>query len=275
MPPLNHSCRLGFHHLALLVCFATVTTTGSVMAQEPETDTAQMRSTYLEAAQQLEIQGGLEATETFELLPRPVLNWTNPQRRTPAGAIFLWTLRGRPQVAMCTYPNSEMQVLRELQSLSSWPLSASIEGQIVWAPREPGIEWRLIEDAPAPGASAAVRRRQMRQLARSFSATLVHPNKNPAPLRMLSTPIYQYPEQPAASEVLDGAMFAFVLGTDPEVLLSIEAIQSNQQEPQWRYGAVRMSMVPTQFRHATKLVWETGWANERPTGPYYTLPVGP
>jgi hypothetical protein len=46
-------------------------------------------------------------------------------------------------------------------------------------------------------------------------------------------PIYRYPE---ASGVLDGGVFAFVLGTDPELLAVIEARDSADAAAGWFVG---------------------------------------
>lgn len=69
-----------------------------------------------------EITGGSTGTEKLELVEQPILNWSNPERRTPAGALFLWTLDGRPQVAMGIYPVADMTLDHEFQSLSPYPL---------------------------------------------------------------------------------------------------------------------------------------------------------
>ncbi len=42
----------------------------------------------------------------------------------------------------------------------------------------------------------------------------------PTRLRLLSTPLYRYKEE---GKIADGVLFAFVMGTDPECNLLIEA----------------------------------------------------
>jgi hypothetical protein len=39
----------------------------------------------------------------LRLHPEPVLRWTNPVRGTTDGAVFIWTLNGRPEVAVGIY----------------------------------------------------------------------------------------------------------------------------------------------------------------------------
>lgn len=252
---------------------AVLVTAGHAVAQNPPPSDPQQQ--FREAAEKYRIEGGSEQAEAFELLPQPILNWSNPQRRTATGALFLWTLHGRPQVAMCTYPLPNQRFACEFQSLSTAPLSASVDGRTVWAPAEAGTPRQLFEQAPAPAPSPLLRRRQMLRLARAFSAQLVPPKKNAVPLRMLPTPIYRYSEPDSsraasAVETIDGSLFAFVLGTDPEVLLAIEAVKVGEGEARWQYGLARMSMVPTEVRLDDKLIWETDWAIEHPSGPYWT-----
>ncbi|MAG94065.1 MAG: hypothetical protein CMJ48_09980 [Planctomycetaceae bacterium] len=54
-------------------------------------------------------------------------------------------------------------------------------------------------------------------------------------LRRLSQPIYRYESDNA--NLLDGAMFAFVQGTDPEVFLLLEA-RSKGNNHQWEFALV-------------------------------------
>jgi hypothetical protein len=76
----------------------------------------------------------------------------------------------------------------------------------------------------------------MKRAAERFTARLQDERTGddvPKVLRPLATPLYRYPTRGA---VLDGALFAFVVGTDPELLLLIEA-----QDDRWRYAVARMN----------------------------------
>ena len=70
-------------------------------------------------------------------------------------------------------------------------------------------------------------------------------------MRMLTQPIYRYSS--AAAEVVDGAMFVFVEGTDPEAFLLFEA--AGAAEPVWRYAFARMNLVEFWGRHKNEVVW--------------------
>ena len=235
-----------------------------------------IRDRFAELAERISIAPTGRSQAAFTRHPQPALSWSNPERRTPAGAMFLWTAAGRPQVALCLYPDGEQVIDLEFQSLSEQALTADSDNQLLWQPNEPGVRWQPIDKASRPARSAFLRMRQMRVLARQFSAKLVPPNKNPIELRLLDTPVYRYQlDEPNARKssrpddvLIDGAVFTFVQGTDPEVLLLMEAYQDGDQQA-WRYALARMTVVPTQVRHGGTAIWETDWPIQRPHTPYY------
>jgi hypothetical protein len=84
--------------------------------------------------------------------------------------------------------------------------------------------------------------RQMKDLAQRFRSKMVDPeNGSHEPLRLLPSALYRYDiaaGQEQQPDVLDGAMFAFVMGTDPESLLMIEARRTAEGD-QWQYSAAK------------------------------------
>ena len=96
--------------------------------------------------------------------------------------------------------------------------------------------------------------------------------KDKTELRLLPKPLYRYcTNQP---NLPDCALFAFVLTTDPEVLLAIEA-RPVDGKVVWHYGFARMSMVNLRARHKDRDVWRVDWAFafQDPNEPYVTLRV--
>ena len=203
----------------------------------------------------------------------PALKWTNPQRRTDDGAVFVWTDRGRPEVAASFYRyKSEGRTLvdHEFVSLSASPLGARRDGEKVWDVAAGHVRPRPISDAPRPSATAAERLRQMRALAREFKATFNNP-PDLSEIRLLTQPIYRFETEGKRTDVLDGALFAFVHTTDPEVLLVIEARPESEGGPMaWHYSLARMSMVNLRVHHKDREVWSAEWDNNLtdPSKPY-------
>src|SRR4030095_9934951 len=95
---------------------------------------------------------------------------------------------------------------------------------VIWSPKTAGVEFRDVPEAPVPAANRASRLRQMKVIADDFTARLPARNvddANQVVLRLLPTPLYRYDPQKSEKAVpflKDGALFAFVMGTDPEVI---------------------------------------------------------
>ena len=209
----------------------------------------------------------------LKLMPRPILNWSNPERKTPAGAVFLWTDDGRPAIAMCIYPNVG-NFDHEFQSLAETGLEVGDGNAVVWKPDAAGLQFRPLpmDEGAAVGATRLLRLRQMRNIARGFSGLVGNQNRQKA-LRLLPSPLFRYPESSQRTAV-DGALFSLVQGTDPEVLLLIEAVPGTDEALRWRYALARMTMVPLKVSHKNVTLLELGWASiHDPAGPYYTRSV--
>lgn len=183
------------------------------------------------------------AGEKLTLVKEPVLRWGNPARTGEDGAAFVWTLGGRPELigTIFTYRYKEkINRKHEFHSLATEPLSAEFRGKEVWAPAKAGLTFAPIEGAPAPAESARLRLTQMKALARDFSASLKDSEGESYQLRLLTQPLYRY--EPKDRGVLDGAIFSFAVGNDPEVLLIVEARQA-KDAARWEYALARFHYV--------------------------------
>jgi hypothetical protein len=226
------------------------------------------------AAGRYRIVVGSDTPHELVVEAEPVLSWTNPLRRTFAGATFVWVADGRPEVVGSFFRYTEDDRIvedDEFQSLATTSVTAKRSDQQVWAPRAAGMVLAPIPGAPKPAATPSERLRQMHAMASEFHAFL-DTDKDKTELRLLPKPLYRYrTNQP---NLPDGALFAFVLTTDPEVLLAIEA-RPVDGEVVWHYGFARMSMVNLRARHKDRDVWRVDWAVafQDPNEPYVTLRV--
>jgi hypothetical protein len=199
----------------------------------------------------------LRAGEVPLVLERePVLQFANPVVGSVHGAVFVWTANGRPQAITSVFkwfaPAKHMGV--EFHSLASQPITGEREGKEVWYPTRAGIELKPIKGATAPAALPAARLRQMRAFANQFTATATTPEGITHDLRHLTKPIYR--DSSADSGALsDGALFVFVLGTDPEVILRIEVRPNERGEAQWHFAFGRMSFRGLSAAHRGQTVW--------------------
>lgn len=193
----------------------------------------------------------------LELRDKPVYLWTNPTRSGgQEGAVFVWTHHGRPEVVatIFSHPEAGRRVLcHEFHSLSLSVIKPVRAASNRWLPQA-GIELKPIPGAPAPAESAAQRLTQLRSLAREFAANSVDEQGERWELRLLPQPLYRYESTDAA--VLDGGVFTFVTsaGTDPELIIAIEA-RRTADGYQWQWTAARFSDLNLWLRHKNAEVW--------------------
>lgn len=91
-------------------------------------------------------------------------------------------------------------------------------------------------------------------------------------LRLMSQPIYRFAAD--KSGIIDGALFAFAEGTDPEALLLLEAVRGAGESLAWRYTLARMTSRPIEVKVDDRSIWsaEGYWANPRsPSDPYVEI----
>lgn len=169
-----------------------------------------------------------------------LLNFTNPERNQEQGSVFVWLHGSRPVAVGQLFrynARSARNSKHAFHSLTSSPLVASYDGTVRWSPTSPGITWKTIADAPEPAATHAARLLQIRQLARRYQLTLTSPKGDKTELRLITRPLFDY-EAPADG-ILSGAMSSFVIATDPEALLLVEAFKDGKTTG-FRYGFARM-----------------------------------
>jgi hypothetical protein len=188
----------------------------------------------------------------LEMQPEPVLRWPNSTRDTHDGATFVWTVNGRPEAIGCIWENNRI-LSHAFHSLSASKLVAEYGGRTIWRPDKAGIDLRSVPDAPQPADSAAKRLAQMKQLAHRITCQLTGGKGKGEELRLLPRPLYRY--QTERKDLFDGALFAYVQGTDPEVILTLEAAR-HDGKAEWRYAITRRSMAALDADLDGKRIWE-------------------
>jgi len=231
---------------------------GNAPGDPAETDQSEaFHKMALAAAKGYEIDLASEPATRLKLKEEPVLRWTNPVQSDGAGEVYVWTDRGRPEALVSIYrfvgAGGKPGLHHEFHSLSQAKLSARGAAERRWLPEQAGLEFQPVPDADEPATSPTARRRQMREIAEQFQADKTDRQGDQRALRLLTQPLYRY--EPARDDVLDGALFAFVEGTDPEVLLLIEARQAGERF-QWQYALARLNSVRLQAKYKDRSVWD-------------------
>lgn len=99
----------------------------------------------------------------------------------------------------------------------------------------------------------------MKDLARRFKCRLTSADGKSEELRLLPRPLYRYKTE--RKDLVDGALFTFVQGTDPEAVLVLEAAVSDGKA-KWRYALARSTGVAVE----ADLDGETIWSEPRGLG---------
>jgi hypothetical protein len=210
----------------------------------------------------------------FELVEEPLIRFENPVSRISDGMLFVWTDGGRPVVAMKCYHNEPNRTWgRTFVSLGTDKVVLEIDGTKAWYPDAAGIEFAPLPNAPPPAPQSTQRLAQMRQLAAQFEIIDHWGKQNPTDwnLRLLSTPLYRYACE--SQQVVDGALFGYVITTGPESLLLLEARQTDAGL-EWQYAVSRMTVFGLEFSRDGQPIAEfprlERWP---PTGSYFHLAV--
>jgi hypothetical protein len=233
-------------------CALWVSVTSPIPADEPaKAPTARLAETIDGVAKGCKLFMGASRIP-LERRAEPVLRWPNATRDTPDGATFLWTLDGRPAAMACVWQYGASQYGIAFHSLAADPLIAERDGAIIWHPDEAGIAFRSFPSAPPPADTPAKRLIQMRGLSRRFKCRLVGEGRSAEQLRILPQPIYRY--QVDRENIVDGALFAFVQGTDPEAVVTLEAVRQDGKLA-WRYALTRRTVVALEVDVDGEHVW--------------------
>lgn len=199
--------------------------------------------------------------EATPLKRHTVLKWKNNPRGQEGIAIYvLWTRAGIPAAQASIYP-WQGQLVHEFASLSAAEtISASDDGVPIWSPRLEGVTYADVPGAPVPAASPVARLRQMKSIAEEFDVTMTgwkSDDSDREELRFLPRELYRYDEQELSdsrSGVVDGAVFAFAQGTDPEAILLLQAV-GGEKESRWQYAFARATSGGLEARHGGAVVW--------------------
>lgn len=234
--------------LPMGVVLALAIAAGVVFGDEKADD--ESRAAHLQRmksiAGQFEIVASVDVKPAAgKLGPKPLLRYNDPTRRqVEESTLWLWTERERPCALMAVefYANSPNgpRWLIEVVSLSNSKIGVTRGGNWKWQSKQPGVIRHPIPDSGEPSEKAALRLTQARQIRQRFAAHEKEGTDGRVELRPLSNPIYRYKDE--ESGVIDGLLFAFANGTNPEVLLVLEAQhETATSTAMWTYGLAQMT----------------------------------
>jgi len=186
----------------------------------------------------------IEDDSLLKFTDHPLLRYNDQSREAGPGIkgvldATVWRLgaTGRPKAILTLeiYQVDQGRPLLTYEFVSLSPQKFEMKNArgVRWLPHSTDLEMDVFDNGPPPADTPRGRLAQLRELARRFTAT-EQLNEEKIPLRMLAQPIDRYSD--AAAGIDDGAAFAFVNGTNPEMGLLLEC-----SDKQWSYGLFRLT----------------------------------
>jgi hypothetical protein len=254
-------------HAPLIAIIAVLYSASTLICAEdgavPQID-QRLQKLYQEDAKRWEMWVGPDQKRKAEIVAEPVFRWQNLSRANgQSGAMFVWVDGGRPVVIGGVFSNPEGNrrvVMHEFHALGPdrlFPVFRDSESK--WLPGA-GVTLLPLPDSPKVEETFGKRTLQLRAISRDFTANSTDNQKQRWELRMLPKPLYRY-EKPQGDkpqgDIIDGALLAFVsdTGTDPEVILVLEARREESGGTAWYYRAVRLSISDLYVDHKGQRVW--------------------
>jgi len=218
-----------------------------------------------------------DAGERVELRETAVLRYSNPGGLTVTtdGAVWVWGKVGRPAAISAIFfeklPEGGEKWSCELTCLADEELLLTSPAEWKWEPAKSDLHWARFSDSPPVAETAALRARQLKDLARRFTASESFGEGQTDQLRLLTQPLYRYAEPD--HDLVDGALMAFAAATNPEVVLLLEARRDKAGKATWHFAFARMGAAAAQARMDRQIIWECSaikdWKSDESYFSYY------
>jgi hypothetical protein len=190
----------------------------------------------------------------LKLVARPILRYSDPAGSTTDASIWAWGNQGRPEaLAGVFFLNQEASDPKwscELLSLADNAVTVRSQAGWSWSPPKANLTWFAL--AGAPGDTERQRLRQMKEIAERYEVTTSE-GMQKLQLRLLIQPLYRYADEERG--LIDGTLFSYAAGTNPETLLILECRKTGDA-PAWHVAFVRFGANRCQARQGEKVVWE-------------------
>jgi hypothetical protein len=225
-----------------------------VAAQDPA-DTQQRQETRRRMLDRWGMMRGLrrvgEKEQEIARLEDPVFSYAEPTRETGGiGTMWVFGKEGRPAALLA-------QSKADGRAVWGYELAALEEGVSVvmhdgwkWTPKS-ALNMTPFESGPRPADSAVRRLSQMKSLVERFSLSEEYGGES-YELRLLPRPAYRYQDEKV--DLIDGALFIFAHGTNPEALAVIEC-RREMKGPVWSYGFLPLAGAAVTAKLDGKTVW--------------------
>jgi hypothetical protein len=188
---------------------------------------------------------------TAKLIPNPVFRYSDEERLIPDATLWVWERDGRPVAFQKVEGNNQGSPKWTIcfASLSEGLLKVRWSAGSPYEARTPGVTFKPIPRSDPPAESARARTAQLRALKDRFSGRLGvnDEGQGGAETRTMSKPLFEYADP--ESKLPLGAIFGMSsTGTNPDLLLLIEARRDGAGAWRWEYATARMTSASLRIR---------------------------
>lgn len=196
--------------------------------------------------------GPAAAAKVLQPNAEALLRFNDATREFHDGTLWAFCDAGRPCV-LVSIERYEKFWSNELISLTDRSLTVEADDW-TWQPQDSPVTFQPVAKAGDPAATTDGRGRQARALARRFSAVeFLGDEQERTELRLQPRPILTYAAPDHGIET--GALFVLSNGTNPEVLLILEAAAVGEAS-HWQYAFARISTAALEASLDGEHVWQ-------------------
>jgi hypothetical protein len=222
------------------------------------------------------VVGGIEvevlaadAWVKVERIDKPLLYYGDATRENDRGSVWGWGPKGRPVALLELFQNvnDRGKWVFTVCNTSGGKVRARRGGGPWWAENDSACVPKDIPGAPTPAGESAQRQRQLKALAQKFTGhQFWDPDNSRYELRRLDRPLHAYTDE--AAGVLDGALYTLANGTNPEIMLFVEARvnPADRSGAAWQFAVGRLSHAELHLAYDGKEVFDAP-RGDRVSGP--------
>jgi hypothetical protein len=186
----------------------------------------------------------------------PCLRWTNSvgEGATAQGIVAVYAHnKSRPDALARFFTIGQKQLVTEFAIIAETDVAILRSGKAFWKPSEYVCRFSDLPKSPVPADKPALRLTQMRAVAAEFTVVNYFGVKeDKQTMRLLPQPVYRYAEE---GKIVDGAVFVFAVGTDPECCVLVEAVKDDKVS-RYRYAIAPMAIFKLEVSYKDTQVWQ-------------------
>jgi hypothetical protein len=202
------------------------------------------------------------------LLATPLFSYADNPRGIHDARLWLYRSGQRPAALLKTEYMTLSGRTRWVYCAASWStdrMQATLPSGRQWTSTKPGVDWATLPTDFQVGATPTARLRQLKEVARRFTATSVDEvgAAGAQEMRLLNQPLHRYADPDAG--LIDAALFGLTNnGTNPDLVLAIEIVREASGPSEWRFAASQMTSARLHLRLDDREVWTAPYVRTRP-----------